>query len=85
MEPGQIYPVDIEFYPHSRIWHRGESLRLEVQGRFIETSWYEDPKMGFVPDNGNGIHVLHTGGEYGSYLQIPCIPPKYQSGDYIVR
>jgi len=85
MEPGKIYPVDIEFYPHSRIWHKGETMRLEIQGRFIYTEWFEDDHMVFDYDNGEGKHVIHTGGEYASYLQIPFIPPKYQSGDYIVR
>jgi predicted acyl esterase len=82
MEPGRIYPVDIEFYPHARIWHKGESLRLEIAGRFIVTEWSEDPHMVIQTDNGEGIHVIHTGGEYGSYLQIPFIPPKYTSGEY---
>ena len=85
MEQGQIYPVDIEFYPHSRIWHKGETLRLEVQGRFIYTDWFEDSHMVFDTDNGERKHVIHTGGEYGSYLQIPFIPPKYKSGDYEYR
>ena len=85
MEPGQIYAVDIEIWPHSRIWHKGEILRVEVQGRFIETEWFEDSKMGFIEDNGDGIHVLHTGGEYQSFLQIPVIPPKYTSGEYVYR
>lgn len=85
MEPGKIYPIDIEFFPHSRIWHKGETLRVEIQGRFIYTEWFEDDHMVFDLDNGDGIHVIHTGGEYQSYLQIPYIPPKYQSGDYIYR
>ena len=85
MEPGKIYPVDIEFFPHSRIWHKGETLRVEIQGRFIYTEWFEDDHMVFDLDNGDGTHVIHTGGEYQSYLQIPFIPPKYQSGDYIYR
>jgi predicted acyl esterase len=85
MEEGQVYPVDIEFYPHSRIWHKGESIRLEIQGRFIYTDWFEDPHMKVEVDNGGGTHVIHTGGKYSSYLQIPVIPPKYQSGDYIYR
>ena len=40
--------------------------------------------MNFYTDNGpeGTKHVIHTGGEYPSYLQIPTIPPKYQSGDY---
>ncbi len=85
MEEGKIYEVDIEFYPTSRIWHKGESLRLEIQGRFIPTEWYEDGHFCFTTDNGKGTHVIHTGGEYASYLQIPVIPPKYQSGDYVYR
>ena len=85
MEQGKIYAVDIEFYPHSRIWHKGESIRLEIQGRFIYTDWYEDHNMKFELDNGDGKHVIHTGGEYDSYLQIPFIPPKYKSGDYEYR
>ena len=36
----------------------------------------------FDVDNGHQC-VIHTGGQYASYLQIPFIPPKYQSGDYI--
>lgn len=85
MEPGQIYAVDIEFYPHCRMWHKGEYLRLEVQGRFIQTEWFEDHSMKFEYDNGEGKHVIHTGGEYASYLQIPFIPPKHKSGDYEYR
>ena len=85
MEQGKIYAVDIEFYPHSRIWHKGESIRLEIQGRFIYTDWYEDHNMKFELYNGDGNHVIHTGGEYDSYLQIPFIPPKYKSGDYEYR
>lgn len=84
LSPGEIVPVDIEIWPHSRFWHKGESIRVEIEGRYIRTEWYEDAKMGFEPDNG-GIHVIHTGGKYDSYLQIPTIPPKYQVGDYVVR
>jgi len=84
MEPGKIYPVDIEIWPHSRVWHKGEHLRIEIAGRFIKSDWMIDQIVGFVTDNG-GRHVIHTGGKYASYLQIPYIPPKYRSGDYVVR
>ena len=85
MKPGEIFPVDIEIWPHSRIWHPGEYLRVEVGGRFVKTQWYEDEKLGFATDNGAGTHVIHTGGDYDSYLQIPVIPPKWTSGDFEVR
>ena len=85
MEEGQIYPCDIEIWPHSRIWHKGEKLRLEVTGHFIRSDWFIDGHLGFQEDNGDGIHVLHTGGQYQSYLQVPVIPPKYTSGDLMIR
>lgn len=85
MEQGVVYPINVEIWPHSRFFHKGESIRLEISGHFIKTDWFEDARLGFETDNGNGTHVFHTGGEYDSYLQIPVIPPKYQAGDYIIR
>ena len=84
-KPGDIVPVEVEIWPHSRIWHPGETLRIEVEGKYFKTEWFEDPKMDFEEDNGGGTHVIHTGGEYDSFLQIPFIPPKYKSGDYELR
>lgn len=85
MEDGVVYPVDIEIWPTSRIWHKGEKLRLEITGHFVKTDWYEDGHMDFLDDNGDGLHVIHTGGSHQSYLQVPVIPPKYTSGDFVVR
>jgi len=85
MKPEEVFPVDIEFYPHSRIWHKGEYISIQLAGRFIKTEWFHDIAMNHETDNGTGKHVIHTGGKYDSYLQIPCIPPKYTSGDYVYR
>lgn len=85
MRTGEIVPVEVEIWPQGRIWHKGERLRVEISGRFIKSEWFEDRGMGFSTDNGAGVHVIHAGGEYPSYLQIPVIPPKYVSGDFIVR
>lgn len=85
MKPGEIFPVDIEMYPHSRIWHKGEYISIQLAGRFIKSEWFHDVAMNHDVDNGNGSHVIHTGGRYDSYLQIPVIPPKYTSGDFIYR
>ena len=84
-KPGEIVPVDIEFYPHSRVWHKGEYISVRLAGRFIKSEWFHDVSMDHEVDNGDGIHVIHTGGQYGSYLQIPTIPPKYTSGDYVYK
>lgn len=85
LSAGEIVPVDIEIWPHSRIWHKGESLRIEVFGHLEYGDGYADEKLFFATDNGDGQHVIHTGGEFDSYLQIPVIPPRYQSGDYVLR
>jgi len=85
MKPGEIFPVQIEFYPHSRVWHKGEYISIQLAGRFIKTEWFHDVAMNHDTDNGAGKHVIHTGGKYDSYLQIPVIPPKYTSGDFVYR
>lgn len=82
LEPGEIVPIDVEFYPHSRIWHKGQQLRLRIAGRYIREGWFEP--FSWETDN-KGSHIVHTGGKYASYLQVPVIPPKYQAGDYIYR
>ncbi len=88
MEQGQVYPIDIEILPHSRIWHKGETLRVQITPDFVRNEWYEDRRMFFVPDNGDkgeAKHVIHTGGKYSSWLQVPVIPPKYTAGDYVYK
>ncbi|MBR3168369.1 MAG: hypothetical protein IKF18_06760, partial [Erysipelotrichaceae bacterium] len=82
LSPGEIVPVDIEINPHSRFWHKGEKIRVQIAGRYVRNEWFEP--LSWETDN-KGNHVIYTGGKYDSYLLIPVIPPKYQVGDYIVR
>jgi predicted acyl esterase len=82
LKPGEIVPVEIEIYPLSRIWHKGQRLRLQIAGRYFREGWFEP----FRWDTDNkGNHVIHTGGHYDSYIQIPVVPPKYRAGDYVYR
>ena len=81
-EPGQVVPVDIEIVASSRVWHQGERLRLEIAGRYIRGDWFEP--LSWETDN-SGRHVVHTGGDYDSYLQIPVIPPRRKVGGYLAR
>ncbi|MBE6140648.1 MAG: CocE/NonD family hydrolase [Firmicutes bacterium] len=82
LKPGEIVPVDIEIWPLSRFWHKGQKLRVQIAGRYIRDEWFE-PLVWF-PDN-EGEHVIHTGGKFDSYLLVPEIPPRYEDGDYIYR
>ena len=83
LSPGEIVPVDIEIVPHSRFWHKGQQLRVLVSGHYIrDENWFEP--LTWDADN-KGKHVIHSGGKYDSYLQIPVIPPRYVAGEYIYR
>ena len=82
LKKGQIVPVDIEIWPISRIWHKGQKLRVQIAGKYIRDQWFE-PLVWF-PDN-KGEHVIHTGGKYESYLLVPEIPPRYEDGEFICR
>jgi predicted acyl esterase len=79
---GEIVPFDLEIVPICRFWHKGQKLRLQIAGRYIREGWFEP----FFWDTDNrGKHIIHTGGKYDSYLQIPVIPPRYVVGDYVYR
>jgi uncharacterized protein len=82
LKAGEIVPVDIEIVPTSRFWHKGQSLRIQIAGRYIREGWFEPLTW---ETNNKGTHVIHSGGKYESYLQIPSILPKFVDGDCIYR
>jgi uncharacterized protein len=82
LSPGEIVPVDVEIWPTSRIWHKGQQIRVQVAGRYIRENWFEPI---FWDSDNQGRHIIHTGGPYDSFLQIPVIPPKYADGDFVYR
>jgi predicted acyl esterase len=82
VKPGEIVPVVIEINPTSRFWHKGQQIRVQIAGRYIREDWFEP--LRWNTDN-KGKHIIYTGSEHESYLQIPIIPPKFQDGDIIIR
>ncbi|MDR1902133.1 MAG: CocE/NonD family hydrolase [Treponema sp.] len=82
LSPGQIVPVDIAIVPSSRFWHKGQSLRVQIAGRYIREGWFEP--LSWETDN-KGAHIIYAGGKYDSHLSIPYIPPKYKDGDIEYR
>jgi len=69
--PGEIVPVDIDVWPSSRVWHAGEQISVEIMGYYQRFDWYEPFDFNTV---NKGSHIIHTGGKYDSYLQIPLLP-----------
>ncbi|MCL5734970.1 MAG: CocE/NonD family hydrolase [Actinobacteria bacterium] len=82
LKPGEIVPVEVPFFPISRIWHKSQKLRLMIAGRYFREGWFEP--FSWDTDN-KGSHVIHAGGKYDSYLQIPVVSPKYRAGEYVYR
>ena len=82
VQPGEIVPVDIRIVPSSRVWHKGEKLRIQIAGRYIREGWFEP--LAWDTDN-HGNQLIYTGGKYESFIQVPVIPPRYKAGDYVAR
>jgi uncharacterized protein len=81
LEPGGIVPVEIEIWPSSTLFRKGEALQLTVQGGdFSYTKSNPLPvEHGRIPVShartvNRGRHTLHTGGRYDSHLLVPVIP-----------
>lgn len=74
LQPGEVVPVDIEIWPASVLFRQGETLRLIIKGMDI----YRDslPNLPFARHEelrNSGHHIIHTGGRYESYLQLPVV------------
>jgi putative CocE/NonD family hydrolase len=72
LKSGEIVPVDIALYPSSTFFSAGEILQLILASDEIIPSppYKKDASFNL------GKHVLHFGGKYDSYLQVPKIPSK---------
>jgi hypothetical protein len=74
---GEVVPVDIEIWPSSTRFEAGETLRLVVMGRdTVKPSVPNAPFALHEKTRNRGTHVIHAGGRFDSYLQIPVIPRR---------
>jgi len=74
LKPGEVVPVEIEVWPSSTLFERGEKLRVVVQGSDIYNYPEEVHSNGHMATVNQGTHVIHTGGSYDSHLLVPIIP-----------
>ncbi|MDF1554808.1 MAG: CocE/NonD family hydrolase [Deferrisomatales bacterium] len=86
---GEIVPLEIEVWPSGTRFEAGEGLRLVMRGSDFKKPEVEPPvgdALGDLPktvrrsplalheDSVNrGRHVIHTGGQYDSYLMVPVV------------
>lgn len=74
---GVPVPVEIEIWASSTRWLPGEKLRLTVQGGDMQK--IPVTRQRHISARNKGQHVVHTGGQYDSYLLVPFIPATSRS------
>jgi predicted acyl esterase len=73
---GVPVPVEIEIWPSSTRFAKGETLRLVVQGSDIYRYARWIVRAGHPKTINAGWHVIHTGGKCDSHLLIPVVPRR---------
>ena len=76
LKRGVPVPVEIEIWPSSTRFERGETLRVVVQGSDIYRYARWMVRAGHPRTINAGTHVIRTGGRYDSHLLVPVIPQR---------
>lgn len=69
LSPDQVVAVDIVIMPIGMVFYPGEQLRLVISSK-NESGSIVPWSVAYQPDN-KGPQIIHTGGEYDSYVQLP--------------
>ncbi|MFD4239966.1 CocE/NonD family hydrolase [Streptomyces sp. NPDC058542] len=72
LSPGEIVDVEIDLLPVGLTFHPGEQLRLVVSSRSLLGTMMPGNREYTTPHGGR--HIVHTGGDRASYLQLPVKP-----------
>ncbi|MGA8254755.1 MAG: CocE/NonD family hydrolase C-terminal non-catalytic domain-containing protein [Mycobacterium sp.] len=73
LPPGQIVDIEIDLFPIGLVFHPGEQLRLVISARNALGAIMPGTRD-YIPHN-SGKHIIHTGGQHASYLQLPITKP----------
>ena len=71
LQPGEIADIEIDLAPVGLAFHAGEQLRFAVSAQNLLGAHMPGTRD-YIPRN-SGTHVIHTGGDCGSYLQLPVV------------
>ena len=69
LAPGEIVDTEIDLLPIGLTFYPGEQLRFVISGRSLLGTMMPAIRE-YTPAN-SGQHIIHTGGSYASYLQLP--------------
>jgi uncharacterized protein len=73
LSTGEIVSLEIDLLPIGLAFHPGEQLRFVISSRNLLGTLMPGVRE-YVGENA-GMHVIHTGGEFASYLQLPLVNP----------
>lgn len=71
LSPGEIVEIEIDLLPIGWAFQPGEQLRLIISSRNLLGTIM--PGIAQYTGANKGQHVIHTGGQYASYLQLPIM------------
>ena len=69
LEPGEIADVEIDLSPLGLVFSAGQQLRLVISAQNALGA-HMPAVRDYIPTN-SGQHVIHTGGQRASYIQLP--------------
>ncbi len=69
LSPGEIVDVEIDLFPVGLVFYPGEQLRFIISAQNALGPIMPGTRD-YLPHN-TGKHVIHTGGDHASYLQLP--------------
>lgn len=79
LEPGTVYPLDVEIWPTSMVFPAGFRMLLTLQGRDFVVAppgrLLHDHPQDRPAEEFAGVNTIHTGGAQASHLLMPLIAP----------
>lgn len=72
LKSGEVAKVEIDLFPIGMVFYPGEQLRLVISSK-NDLGAIMPGTPAYVPKN-MGKHIIHTGCEHASYLQLPVKP-----------
>jgi predicted acyl esterase len=71
LSAGEIVALEIDLLPFGLAFNPGEQLRVVISGRSLLGTMMPGTRQHVLANR--GAHVLHTGGDNASYLQLPVL------------
>lgn len=70
---GTVVPLEIPIWPIGMVFAQGEGLLVRVAGHDLGLPEVEMLRLKEPIDENVGRHVVHTGGKYDSFVELPVI------------